>query len=75
MNSFQEIIDAYGAARVAKLLGIGQSHVRVMKVRDVIPPTYWRKMLEAPKPLGLESLSLAMLDDLYGVYIKKAAAE
>jgi hypothetical protein len=67
MNSFREIIDAFGVARLATLLGVGQSHVRVMKVRNVIPPTYWRKILDAPKPQGLESLSLVMLDDLYGV--------
>jgi hypothetical protein len=75
MDSFQEIIDAFGISKLAALLGVNQSHVRVMKVRNVIPPTYWRKILEAPKPQGLESLSLATLDDLYGVCVKKDEPE
>jgi hypothetical protein len=65
MKNFREIIDAFGIGNFAKLLGVEKSHVRVMKVRNVIPPQYWRKLLEAPRPATLATLSLADLDDLY----------
>lgn len=65
MNSFRKIIDAFGASSLAAILGIDESHVRVMKARDVIPPKYWRKILEAPVPQELGQLNLSMLDDLY----------
>lgn len=70
MNSFREIIDAFGVARLAELLGIAQSHVRTMKVRNVIPPQYWRKIIEAPNPNGA-SIDPSILADLYAASREK----
>jgi hypothetical protein len=75
MKSFREIIDAFGIGAFATLLGVKKSHVRVMKVRNVIPPQYWRKILEAPRPAALATLSLANLDDLYSATAKNAEHE
>jgi len=65
MESFREIIDAFGVANLATLFGVPKSHIRTMKVRNVIPPQYWRKILEAQKPNGATAIDLPMLDDLY----------
>lgn len=41
MDSFQKIIDAFGTDRLAEAAGVTESHVRVMRARDSIPPLYW----------------------------------
>lgn len=61
MTSFREIIDAFGVSRLASILGLGESHVRVMKVRNSVPPEYWERMIShRPRPL-LENLDTAAL--------------
>jgi hypothetical protein len=65
MKSFREIIDAFGAPSLAKILGVARTHVHVMRVRNSIPPSYWRKIVEAPRPDGMAPITLSMLDDLY----------
>jgi hypothetical protein len=74
MESFREIIDAFGNARLSALLGIARSHVRTMKVRNVVPPQYWRKILEA-WPSTLPPIDLAMLDDLYTEALREKEGE
>jgi hypothetical protein len=74
MESFREIIDAFGVARLSVLLGIAQSHVRTMKVRNVIPPQYWRKIIEA-WPGTLPPIDLPVLDDLYTAVSREKEGE
>lgn len=57
MNSFAAIIDEIGIKEVADILGIPDSHVRVLKTRDSIPPTYFKRLVDAdaalPEPKGV----------------------
>jgi hypothetical protein len=41
-----------------------------MRVRNVIPPQYWRKILEAWPP-NLPPINLGMLDDLYTAALRE----
>lgn len=47
MDSFASVIDAFGVKVVAELLGVKESHVRVMKARGSIPAEYWGLLIEA----------------------------
>jgi hypothetical protein len=48
MDTFSDIIDAFGIKRLAELLGTSESHVRTMKARDSIPPEYWPAIIANP---------------------------
>jgi hypothetical protein len=64
MNSFREIIAAYGAPNLAKILGVPRTHVHVMRLRNSIPPAYWRVLVEAPAPGGMPPVTFSMLGEL-----------
>lgn len=55
MESFAAIIDALGIAVTAEAIGLPESHVRTLKTRDSIPPTYFARMVrsEAGKQHGV----------------------
>ena len=72
MKTFREIIDAFGISPLASALGVDESHMRVMRTRDSIPPKYWRALLECERPEALHGLTLAILDDLYEARFPKS---
>ncbi|GJE77750.1 hypothetical protein [Methylorubrum suomiense] len=47
MNSFAEVIDRLGIGPTAAALGLKDSHVRTLKARDSIPPTYFGALVES----------------------------
>lgn len=55
MNSFAEVIDRLGIGPTSAALGLKDSHVRTLKARDSIPPTYFGALVasEAGKQHGL----------------------
>lgn len=67
MNTFSDIIDAFGIAVVAEILGIEESHVRVMKARDSIPPEYWGVLIEQAVKRGIKGLDYRRLRRLRAV--------
>ena len=59
MNSFVEIIDAFGgAALFGEAIGIPDSHARAMKARDSIPDGYWMRAVEAARARDIEGVTL-----------------
>lgn len=56
MRSFSEIIDKFGAAVLARILKVDESHVRTMKARDSIPPEYWGPVVDNAPEYGIEGL-------------------
>ena len=59
MNSFVEIIDAFGgAAPFGEAIGIPDSHARAMKARDSIPDGYWMRAVEAARSRDIEGVTL-----------------
>jgi hypothetical protein len=46
MQTFRDVIEAFGVASFAKLIGVEQSHARAMKTRNSIPPEYWATVVE-----------------------------
>jgi hypothetical protein len=56
MNTFADVIDAFGVPVVAKTLRLDESHVRTMKARNSIPPEYWGLLLELAEGRGIEGL-------------------
>lgn len=52
MTSFDTIIDALGIGRLAILFGVRESHVRVMKARNSIPPEYWGVLIDEASKQG-----------------------
>lgn len=59
MNSFVQIIDAFGgAAPFGEAIGIPDSHARAMKARGSIPDGYWLKTVEAARVRDIEGVTL-----------------
>ena len=59
MNSFVEIIDAFGgAAPFGEAIGIPDSHARAMKARDSIPDGYWMRAVEAARVRSIKGVTL-----------------
>lgn len=56
MQTFSDIIEAFGVAVVARILKLEESHVRTMKARDSIPPEYWGPLLEEAPNFGITDL-------------------
>lgn len=61
MNSFASVIDAFGVKVVAELIGVKESHVRVMKARGSIPAEYWGVLIEAAPARGVEGIDFSLL--------------
>lgn len=61
MDSFSSIIDAFGVKAMSELLGVKESHVRVMKARGSIPAEYWGQVVEAAPQFGLAGLDFGTL--------------
>lgn len=64
MRTFSEIIDAFGVARLAEVLGLSESHIRVMKTRDSIAPEHWGEIVKHRPMPELEDLTLEDLHEL-----------
>lgn len=60
MNSFASVIDAFGTKNVADLLGVKESHVRVMKARGSIPAEYWGLLIEAAPRFGVDGIDFPL---------------
>jgi hypothetical protein len=59
MNSFVEIIDAFGgAAPFGEAIGIPDSHARAMKARKSIPDGYWMLIVDAAKKRNIKGVTL-----------------
>lgn len=61
MDSFASVIDAFGVKVVAELIGVKESHVRVMKTRGSIPAEYWGVLIEAAPERGIEGIDFSLL--------------
>jgi hypothetical protein len=64
MNNFASVIDAFGVKVVARLLGVKESHVRVMKARGSIPAEYWGILIEAAPQFGLSGIDYPLFRQL-----------
>lgn len=59
MNSFVQIIDAFGGpSAFGEAIGIPDSHARAMKARKSIPDGYWLKVVEAARERGIKDVTL-----------------
>lgn len=61
MNSFTEVIAAFGHRRFADAVGVEESHARAMKSRNSIPSTRWVATVEAAERLGIHGVTLDLL--------------
>lgn len=61
MDSFASVIDAFGVKVLAELIGVKESHVRVMKARGSIPAEYWGVLIEAARDRGVDGIDFALL--------------
>lgn len=64
MQTFTDLIDAFGVAALAKMLGVAESHVRTMKARDSVPPEYWGVLIEKATERGIEGVTYQALRGL-----------
>ncbi|MEZ2410510.1 hypothetical protein [Bosea sp. UNC402CLCol] len=64
MHSFASVIDAFGVKVVAELLGVKESHVRVMKTRGSIPAEYWGLLIEAAPEHGISGVDYPLFRQL-----------
>lgn len=71
MHSFSEIVDRFGIAALAALLKTDESHVRVMKTRDSIPPEYWGALIEAAPERGIDGLTYPLFRELRSARFNK----
>jgi hypothetical protein len=63
-TSHAAIIEALGIAPLAATIGVDASHVRTMKARDSIPPTYWQAVVATAAERGLDGVNLELLAGL-----------
>lgn len=76
MNSFAEIIDAFGgAASFGSAIGITDSHARAMRARDSIPDGYWLKTVETAQARGLDSITLETFASLAKSRLEERVAQ
>lgn len=66
MDSFTDIINAFGVKALAEILGVKESHARVMKTRGSIPAEYWGLLIEAAPARGIQGLDFALFRRLRG---------
>jgi len=65
MNSFADIIDAFGRPRFfADAIGVSSMHARVFKCRDSIPPAYWPAIVRAAKAKNISGITYESLASL-----------
>lgn len=64
MDSFASVIDAFGVKVVAELIGVKESHVRVMKARGSIPAEYWGLLIEAAPEHGVTGVGYPLFRQL-----------
>jgi hypothetical protein len=74
MRTFSDVIEAFGVAVVADILKLEESHVRVMKTRESIPPEYWGALLEAAPRRGIRGLDYEKLRRLRRARFESARA-
>ena len=46
MQNMAKLIDTWGRAELAKDLGVPKERVRGWRRHDVLPPKYWKRLLE-----------------------------
>ena len=75
MDTFEDVISALGGASgISEILGVTDSHARVMKTRGVIPPIYWPSVVKAAEDRGLSQITHAALAEIYAVKRRSDAA-
>lgn len=70
--TFREIIDQIGSSALAKALAVEESHVRVMKARDSIPPEYWGIVIDESAACGIEGVTHEALRNLRGTRFNRS---
>jgi hypothetical protein len=55
------IIDCIGVSNLCSGLGVPESHIRVMKVRNSIPVAYWPRVVEIAASTQVHGISLELL--------------
>jgi hypothetical protein len=64
MKSFRDIIDALGVPALAEAFPAKESHVRVMKARNSIPPEHWGTLIALAEKRGIEGVTFDSLRQL-----------
>jgi len=64
LRSFSDVIDTFGVVELARLMHTNESHVRVMKTRNSIPPEYWGFVIDEAIRLGLIEITYKRLHQL-----------
>jgi hypothetical protein len=64
MNTFRDIIDLIGSARLAKILNVPPGNVRLMRHRDSIPPQYWATLVSLPTSKSFKGVSFQALSEM-----------
>ena len=64
MQTFSQIIDEFGVTELATVLGLEESHIRVMKTRNSIAPEHWGAIIKSRPEGKLEGLTLEALHEL-----------
>jgi len=64
MNSFRDLIDAFGAAELGGILGVDPGQIRTMRVRNSIGPLHWPALVGVTPPGMEEPLSIDTLRHL-----------
>ncbi len=75
MNTIPQIFDALGgAAKVARILGVGPSTASEMKRRQSIPLAYWDKLIAGAKREGVGLDYAILIHAVQRSYKSKRAA-
>lgn len=62
MNSFSEIIDAFGtAAEFARAIGISHEAARKMRQRDQIAVSHWARLVSAARERNIQGVNTDLL--------------
>ena len=61
LQTFADIIEKFGYAKLAEALGRPEGTVSSWKTRDSIPPDVWSSLVDAAARHGVEGISLDVL--------------
>jgi len=62
--TFSGVIEAIGVPEFARATNTTESHVRVMKTRNSIPPEYWDDLIDEATRRGLKEVTYRRLVQL-----------
>ncbi len=74
MNTFADVIDAFGPGEMATILGVKPQRVYTMRFRNSIPVDHWSVLVKAAPDAGVDGLTLELLAKIRAAHFSRSKA-